>query len=1004
MPSQESMQAKSQKCCDKPEFPGGADLFNPPEDLYGKTDRFQPPNPDIRAQTMYLLNNDKPALEKSLRTWIHALYNQAPKPDKLSTKRLNHLVYSMRGLKLREFITLAKATDFSSALFHLTGLRLGTARDTTRASQQSKSKSGGDGEDQPNPASSSVKKGKKGKSGPNFGSKNEGKGKFAHTTKFLQETGQSLTEKPTANKLDAEPSTQTGPNVTRTGAETPWQITTDEKPSQIHSTSTFITTESQHVITPPRPHTHPAPCDQNELNNDDESNQKTKNHLDTTTCNPVSSLKNVGLSELEPSTGPQGPKISRGTYLRQPIRYHSRWTPHHPSPQPEHKRPQAPRPTPNNMRWSLPQPMCNPLPLIRSAPNQEKTDQQRTTEQVEQRRETGALSATERVSVTKWRERPPTPSADAETGSNWHPTVPAQPTQGSAEHGPGGRRHAQHDELPERANQSCDADITDCVLGIQRITKLPEPSSVEPQAMTHPTPNMPAGRPTEDHHQVSSREPVSHVTVRCSQFSQDFTEDCTGMRRKQVTKAPHMTVQDKEAEGSTQTHTWVEQEEQTATTDMSRTEAESNEHQSRREDQVREQHEQNQRTDDMNEPTTRAPSTNTPLTDDMQREAIQRPVYQEGSLSTPVTEMIEALRRPISLEDMSLLYGVDLAALKKTSKEAMNPHEKQLAATELANLKAIRRYLSDQRGKIRNNGTNFLISLTRIPGKTLTVENKRFETLERQGKRKAYNYTDRRRGVVYRCSLPGCAGGIINMGCIRNALQTHCNIYHKVKGISLTFKVEMARNWIICQYPAKTLKQHESKTLSSFQQITDEETNHQREDLFVDDAAPQPRPTDLGMLRDRDKTGNLRTSNVSTLRYSLLSGMEPESATSNMLYCATDTEEDVKGTGVHALKNYDRGQLGAVHEIGKQVHKKNAWEETIGTEIQQRKEKTHPQHSQRPPHSPELNAPIGADNMSTHMTSSAQEGQVELMEPKDFHESILNMEQPPRDPTHHSCP
>ena len=131
----------------RPEFPGGARLFDPPDDLYQLTDRFQQPSPAVRAQCMYFLNNDRPTLEASLRAWVNALYRQAPEPDKLSTRRLNHLIYSQRGLKLREFIDLAQSEDFSSAIFHLTGLRLGTmAKEAKRSGQPPGGQSGEDGE------------------------------------------------------------------------------------------------------------------------------------------------------------------------------------------------------------------------------------------------------------------------------------------------------------------------------------------------------------------------------------------------------------------------------------------------------------------------------------------------------------------------------------------------------------------------------------------------------------------------------------------------------------------------------------------------------------------------------------------------------------------------------------------------------------------------------------------------------------------------------------------
>ena len=183
---------------EKPELSYGANLFEPQADLYQRTDHFLPTHPDIRAQAMYLLNNDKPTLEASLRKWIHELHKQAPVPDRLSTKRLNHLVYSQRGLKLREFIELANATDFSAAIHHLTGLRLGTTERVGKHSRwPSKGKGEGDENDQVDKSQPFAMKGKGKKGKPSQGLKTKGKGKRrpGKSAKHYQRKGKSLTEK-----------------------------------------------------------------------------------------------------------------------------------------------------------------------------------------------------------------------------------------------------------------------------------------------------------------------------------------------------------------------------------------------------------------------------------------------------------------------------------------------------------------------------------------------------------------------------------------------------------------------------------------------------------------------------------------------------------------------------------------------------------------------------------------------------------------------------------------
>ena len=115
-----------------------------------------------------------------------------------------------------------------------------------------------------------------------------------------------------------------------------------------------------------------------------------------------------------------------------------------------------------------------------------------------------------------------------------------------------------------------------------------------------------------------------------------------------------------------------------------------------------------------------------------------------------------------------------------------------------------------------------------------------------------------------------------------------------------------------------------------------------------------------------------------------------------MLYCTKDTEEEAKGTGVHVLENYNKGKLGEVCEIGKYTRKKNPWEETIGNDTQKQKRTADPQPSQNPPDPPESSAPTEANRTAGQLTQGTQERQVELMEPQDFHQSIFDLQLPPR--------
>ena len=66
-------------------------------------------------------------LKKSLRCWLKAAIEGAPHddPTRISTKRLGHVVYGMRSLRLRELVSLTQAEDFADAIYKLTGRRLG---------------------------------------------------------------------------------------------------------------------------------------------------------------------------------------------------------------------------------------------------------------------------------------------------------------------------------------------------------------------------------------------------------------------------------------------------------------------------------------------------------------------------------------------------------------------------------------------------------------------------------------------------------------------------------------------------------------------------------------------------------------------------------------------------------------------------------------------------------------------------------------------------------------
>ena len=109
--------------------PGDAkeNLFNPPADIFEASEGHTPWEPEVREEAMQMYKKCPDLLKKSLRCWLKAAIEGAPHddPTRISTKRLGHVVYGMRGLRLRELVSLTQAEDFADAIYKLTGHRLG---------------------------------------------------------------------------------------------------------------------------------------------------------------------------------------------------------------------------------------------------------------------------------------------------------------------------------------------------------------------------------------------------------------------------------------------------------------------------------------------------------------------------------------------------------------------------------------------------------------------------------------------------------------------------------------------------------------------------------------------------------------------------------------------------------------------------------------------------------------------------------------------------------------
>ena len=118
---------------DKQRFQDAVDLFNPPKNLYEISAGIIRWNWIERDKVLRLKEESPALLKASLRHWILEAMKQSPTQDSasLSTRRLGHIIYGLRGLKIQEFVALMNAQDFSGAILDLTGIRVGHNRQET---------------------------------------------------------------------------------------------------------------------------------------------------------------------------------------------------------------------------------------------------------------------------------------------------------------------------------------------------------------------------------------------------------------------------------------------------------------------------------------------------------------------------------------------------------------------------------------------------------------------------------------------------------------------------------------------------------------------------------------------------------------------------------------------------------------------------------------------------------------------------------------------------------
>ena len=74
----------------------------PPPNLRAKTEKWKGYSIQERDRTLHYLEHDPDSLQESLRKWLLALFEEGPR----SMKRVNLLLYSLRAIKIQEFVKL----------------------------------------------------------------------------------------------------------------------------------------------------------------------------------------------------------------------------------------------------------------------------------------------------------------------------------------------------------------------------------------------------------------------------------------------------------------------------------------------------------------------------------------------------------------------------------------------------------------------------------------------------------------------------------------------------------------------------------------------------------------------------------------------------------------------------------------------------------------------------------------------------------------------------------
>ena len=271
-----------------------------------------------------------------------------------------------------------------------------------------------------------------------------------------------------------------------------------------------------------------------------------------------------------------------------------------------------------------------------------------------------------------------------------------------------------------------------------------------------------------------------------------------------------------------------------------------------------------------------------------------RPQARQSSTiaDKPLDNFIHRLKEQVITHDLAQIYGLDKWNLEASAKEETTDAEGRAAQADLKVLKGIATYLERQREHTaRWSGSEFMVTLGKIPSRILTIEQRRFEELQRPNRCCSHLYTDFRQGAIYRCPLPGCGGATINQRSIKRALVTHHKAYHKeLQNIQFVFKIEMTKGWDYLTIPPR----------------------QNNASISGDTGSTQGRSDGGGRLSQetspRENTANKPAEEISTLRQALLGKVAIGNDVTRFRCHREKTAVPPDQTGVY---NVCRGQWGA---------------------------------------------------------------------------------------------